>query len=211
MMIKKEKHASWAKYREEALMILVGCSLYALSMAVIDQASIIPGNLMGIAVVCNTLFDWPTGLVNLILSIPTIVIGTLVIGKKMLAYTVVAILGTSALIDWWVPILSYSSAGGSLLPTIMGALMMGVGCGMMFYAGATTGGTTILGRLLLLRFPKMKLGNLLIMMDGVIIAAGAIVMRDMVGFIYSILFEVVLCKTVDAVIYGFRKCFSTRW
>lgn len=192
-------------------MILAGCALYALAMAVIDQVSIIPGNLMGIAVVCNTLFDWPTGLVNIIISIPTIVIGTLVIGKKMLAYTVIAITGTSMLIDWWVPILSYTAVNGPLFPTIIGALIMGAGCGILLYAGATTGGTTILGRLLLRKFPKMKLGNLLILMDGVIIAAGAIVMRDMAGFLYSILFEVALCKTVDIVIYGFQKCFSTRW
>ncbi len=199
------------EYGKEVLVILGGCALYAVSMALIDHVSTIPGNMMGIAVVCHTLFDWPIGLVNVVISIPTIIIGTLVIGKKMLIYTVIAMTGVSALIDWWVPIFSYTPTNGPLIPTILSGLVMGVGCGMMIYAGATTGGTTILGRLLLLKFPNMKLGNLLIMMDGVIIAAGAVAMRDWQGFVYSIIFEVVVCKTIDASLYCLRKCFSDRW
>lgn len=132
-------------------------------------------------------------------------------GRKLLIYTVIAMTGTSALIDWWVPIFSYTPTNGPLIPTILSGLVMGVGCGMMIYAGATTGGTTILGRLLLLKFPHMKLGNLLIMMDGVIIAVGAVAMRDWQGFVYSIIFEVVVCKTMDASLYSLRKCFSDRW
>lgn len=95
------------EYGKEVLVILGGCALYAVSMALIDHVSIISGNMMGIAVVCHTLFDWlhtavasghwpphqrplcaaeynwPIGLVNVVISIPTIFIGTLVIGKKI--------------------------------------------------------------------------------------------------------------------------------
>lgn len=210
-MLSRERKEFLSEYGKEVLVILTGCMLYAWSMVLIHEISTIPGNLMGIAVISNNLFGWPTGLVNTIISIPTIIAGTLVIGKKMLCYTMAAIAGTSVFIDWLVPVFSYTPDNGPLVPTILGALIMGVGCGMIFFVGGTTGGTTILGRLILLRFPKMELGNLLILMDGVIITAGAVIMRDWQSFFYSVLFEIVVCKTVDAVLFVLRKCFLRRW
>lgn len=82
---------------------------------------------------------------------------------------------------------------------------MGSGCGIVLLAGATTGGTTTAVRLLCIRFPKLKLGNLLILLDGVIIAAGAILLHDAVGFIASIVYETVTCWIINVVVYGFTR------
>lgn len=192
-------------------MILLGCILYGWSMVFLANISTIPGNLMGIAATCNILFGWPPGLVNIILSLPTLFIGTMIIGKKMLVYTTIAMIGMSGMTDLFVTRMSYLPTYGQLLPTLLAAIIMGIGCGLILFAGATTGGTTIIGRLILRKYDRLSLGNLLIIMDGIIIAVGAAATQNLSRFIYSIIFEITVCKTIDVILYLLRKIFPAAW
>lgn len=195
----------------DLLLVSAGCMLYGWSMTYLAGIPTIPGNLMGIAAVCNRLYRLPMGAVNLALSVPTLIVGTLVLGKRMLAYTAVTMAGLSLCTDLFALVFPYEGGGNDLALTICSAMIMGCGCGLIMYAGGTTGGTTVLGRLLNRRLPRASLGNLLILMDGMILIGGAVVMRDMASLYYSVMFEVICCKTIDLVMILLRRILPPRW
>lgn len=195
----------------DLLLIALGCGFYGWSMVYLADIPTIPGNLMGIAAVCNVLFGWPAGVVNLVLSVPTLILGTVILGRRMLIYTVAAMTGLSVMTDLFALLFPYDGGGGYLMLTVVSGVIMGVGCGLILYAGGTTGGTTILGRLLNRRFPGISLGNLLILMDGIILAGGAVALRNVASLCYSILFEVVCCKVIDLVCILLGRILPGRW
>lgn len=195
----------------DLLLIVSGCIFYGWSMIYLVNIPTIPGNLMGIASVCNSLFDWPVGMVNMILSVPTLMIGTVVLGKRMLAYTAFTMIGLSFITDLFTSFFQWEPGGNYLLLTIISASIMGVGCGLILYAGGTTGGTTILGRLLNRKVPQIALGNLLIAMDGMILIGGAIVLHNIASLFYSIIFEIICCRMIDFVISLLCKFLPARW
>ena len=196
---------------QDLFLIILGCVFYSWSMIYLAGIPTIPGNLMGIATVCNVLFDWPLGIVNMILSIPTLIIGTMVLGKRMLVYTAVTMTALSLITDLFLSLVRYESTGHYLLITIFSACIMGFGCGLIMYAGGTTGGTTILGRLLIRKIPKISFGILLSIMDGIILLGGSIALHDITSLLYSIIFEIICCKMIDFVIALLSKIIPSRW
>lgn len=88
----------------------------------------------------------------------------------------------------------------SLSAAIWGGVLMGAGAGLILSTDASLAGTTMLGKIILVRFPQMKLGNLLIILDGLIIFCGAFLMRDVNALIYSIIYTVVCMKVIDFVL-----------
>lgn len=194
------------KVLAELLQILIGCILYAVSLVIVNPVSIIPGNVIGLAVVSNLLFSWPVGVINILLTLPTIIAGRLVFGRKILVYTFITMAGVSVLTDWWIPVFAPVKAEHPWMVVLLGALLMGAGCGLIIHAGSTTGGTVIIGRLIHERFPKMTLGNLMLIQDGLIIIIGAFFTGDWTGFIYSIIYEAIVCKIIDRVQMIFISC-----
>lgn len=190
---------------KEIFLILLGCAPYACSMVMIDKVSTIPGSVIGISAICNALLGTPIGVVNLLLNVPLMIIATFFLGRKMLLYTIEALIGTSCLIDWWVPIFAPGISGNPFMLTVLGGLLMGIGSGMILLTGATLAGTTVVGRLLILKFPEMKLGNVLIVLDGIILCSGALLMHDAMALFYSAVYTVICMKVIDFILYVLPK------
>lgn len=79
---------------------------------------------------------------------------------------------------------------------------MAVGIGLVFKAGATTGGTDIIVKLLRLRFPHLKTGSLFLMTDAVIVTLSAFVFRDLDVALYAGLVVFINSVLLDVVLYG---------
>lgn len=188
-------------YFKEILLILIGCVPYAWSMVVIDNVSTIPGSMIGVSVICNMLFGTPIGIINVLLNVPLMLIGMFFLGRKMLLYTVTALAGTSFLIDWWVPMFAPFFVKKPLILTIVGGVLMGIGAGLILLAGASLAGTTVIGKLLLRKFPRIQLGNVLILLDGIIICCGAFLLRDTMALLYSAIYTIICTKIIDYILY----------
>lgn len=98
--------------------------------------------------------------------------------------------------------------GQTLLVAIFGSVFYGVGIGICFVSGASSGGTDILGRIIQHRFPHMPIGKLLLIVDSTIILASSIVSflnRQPIGMLYGILALFISSFTVDFVINTFNQ------
>lgn len=117
-------------YIREVAYLLVGCALYALSVVLfMDRIHLIPGSVTGIAVIVKALFHFPIGAVNVAINVPLILVAMFFLGKKMLVYTVITILSTSAMMDYlaFLPPMTTDF----MLASIFGGILMGIGLGMI--------------------------------------------------------------------------------
>ena len=64
------------------------------------------------------------------------------------------------------------------MASIFGGTLYGLGIGTAFIAGASTGGTDILGRIIQHFLPQFPIGKLLLVVDGLVIGASLIIFKD---------------------------------
>lgn len=183
----------------EVLWIVVGCLLYSLSVVwFIDPAQIIPGSVTGIAVVTKALFGIPIGVLNLVVNIPLVLIGVFYLGKKLLVYTALTVFLNSVLMDQLAKVLQPMTQD-IFLASVIGGVMMGIGLGMILKAGATTGGTTVVGRLVVRKYPNLPISNILLVGDFIIITVGSILLKNWDLFLYSVVDLYICVLAIDKV------------
>ncbi len=188
---------------KELLKIVIGCVIYALSVVLfIDPVQIIPGSVTGIGVVVKALTGFPIGALNLIINIPLVLIGTIVLGKKLLVYTGLTVLLTSVFMDLFAFMEPFTQ--DVLLASIFGGVLMGIGLGLILDAGGTTGGTTVIGRLILKKNPHIPMGNILLIGDFIIIIVGSLLLKNWDLLLYSIIDLYICVVVINKVMYGFK-------
>lgn len=184
--------------------IVVGCVLYALSVVwFIDPVHIIPGSVTGIGVVVKALTGFPIGLLSIIINVPLVIWATIVLGPRILIYTGLTVFLSSTLID----VLAFMPAftEDMFLASVFGGVVMGVGLGLILDGGGTTGGTTVVGRLVLKRWPNIPMGDILLIGDFIIITVGSILMQDWDLFLWSLVDLYVCVVVINFVMYNFKK------
>jgi len=90
-----------------------------------------------------------------------------------------------------------------LLAALYGGVMAGIGVGIVFMTGASTGGSDIIVRLLKKKMQHVNIGTITIGFDCVVAILTGIVFRDISRALYSGVTIFVTGKVVDAVVYSF--------
>lgn len=184
--------------------IVVGCVLYALSVVLfIDPVHIIPGSVTGIGVVVKTLTGFPIGLLSIIINVPLVIWATVVLGPRILVHTGLTVFLSSVLIDVLAFLQPFTT--DMFLASVFGGVVMGVGLGLILDGGGTTGGTTVVGRLVLKRWPNIPMGDVLLVGDFIIITIGSILLRDWDLFLWSLVDLYVCVVVINFVMYNFKK------
>ncbi|MBB6446763.1 YitT family protein [Bacillus benzoevorans] len=126
---------------------------------------ILSSGLSGIAMMLGILTPLNTGILNLLLNLPLLIIGWFKLGKRFITYTILSVVVTSAGL-LFLPILKISS--DPLLSCVFGGVLVGVGAGVTFRASGSTGGLDIIA-MLLMRRRSFPLGALLGAMNAVVV------------------------------------------
>ena len=156
----------------------IGGSLYALAVNVFTlPASIAPGGLTGLATLLNHLFEVPVGTSVLVLNLPLFLLSLFYLGRNFLAKTMVATIMISVLIDLFAMVLP-AYHGNRLLAAIYGGVFSGVGLALILLRGGSTGGTDIIAKLLLRHRSSVGLGQMILMIDAIIIVLSAVIYRN---------------------------------
>ena len=189
-----------------SLMILVGSTLFALGFDLfLEPSGINCGGVSGIAmlIVYATQSKWLTvGLLSAMINIPLFFFGYRQIGKYFFFGSMFGMLISSVGFDLFAKILPVVPMD-PLVAAIFGGVAVGVGLGVVFLAGASTGGTDIVARLLKLKFRNFPIGKIMLCMDLMIAAATGIVYRQFTNTLYSIVTLYLSSVMLDKVVYGF--------
>lgn len=183
------------------LSITVASLIYAGAVSLfLDPNSLAPGGVTGISIILNRLTSLETGTWMLLINIPILAIGTWKFGLRFILSTMYCTALTSLFTNYLTPYGPVTT--DPLLATLAGGVLMAVSLGMVFKAGATTGGTDIIVKLLRLRFPHLKTSYLFLITDALIVAISAFVFRNIDVALYAGLVVVVNSLLLDVVLYG---------
>ena len=136
----------------EYLTIFIGTGLMALGISsCFDAAGLVTGGFSGISILVKAasgnLYGWevPLWLTNMTLNIPMFL---LAIRMKGMTFAKKALIGDGSLTLWLAVLPGWALSEDLLLSAVYGGCLMGVGIGMVFLGGGTTGGTDMLSALI---------------------------------------------------------------
>lgn len=181
--------------------IALAAILYAIGVSLfLDPNNLASGGITGIAIILNRITGLETGTLYLILNIPIVLLGLWKFGWKFMISTAYAILLTSAFTNLLAGYTVITTE--PLLAAAAGSVFLAVGIGLIFKAGATTGGTDILIKILRLRYKHVKTGRLFFITDFFIVTISGLLFRDFNIAMYAMIAVVITGKVLDLVLYG---------
>ncbi|CAM4245782.1 hypothetical protein BAMA_03485 [Bacillus manliponensis] len=184
---------------------LLGVILGSIVIAISFNLFLIPHNILssgigGIAIIIGILTPFNTGIVNLLLNLPILILGYIGLGKRFIFYTIVSVITLSAALDL---IPQYPIVSDALLSSIFGGVIAGAAVGLVFNCSGSTGGFDVLG-MLLSRKKDISIGGFLIALNAVVIIISGFFFNWDVALI-SLLSIYVTGKAIDAVHTKKRK------
>lgn len=189
------------KCLKKHLFVLLGTFIIALSLDLfLVPADIAPGGLSGVAIILHHLANIPVGISILVLNIPIFLWSLRYFSKGFVVSSLFGMTALSVLTDslaWLKPV-----TGDILLSAVYGGALMGLGLGMVFTAGSTTGGTDIAAQILKKHFPSISVGRFVLIIDAFIVILAGITFGKWEVILYSTAALYICTYIIDLMIEG---------
>ena len=165
------------------------------------------GGATGITLITYYLFKIPVSIMNLLINIPLFVLAWKLLGKKSLY---LSLLGTFSVSAWMaifeaIPLshryhhfIFDAFKGDILLACIASGVVLGLGLGIIFNAGGTTGGTDILARIFN-KYTSLSMGKLMLIVDAIVLTTVVIVFQDVRTAMYTLFFILIDTLVIDLI------------
>ncbi len=183
--------------------ILLGCVLFGVGFDLfLAPNALNAGGISGLSMILvHVLKVGSVGSITMLMNLPLFAIAGIKIGKKFFVGSLVGMLASSVSVDLFsklpVPVTE------PLLAALYGGVICGLGLGSVFAAGASTGGSDIIVRLLKRKMQHMPIGTLNIFFDLTVAALTGLAFQDMGSALYSGVAIFTTGRVVDAVVYRF--------
>ena len=174
----------WPRILDELrrlILLLLGAGLSAVGYAVFQVPyNIAAGGVSGIGILVNHFTGWPVSTFYLVANIPLFIVGYFYLGRwRFLWSTALVVLIFSFATQWLeVTLPQYLAAwpitDNVLLSAIWAGLVGGIGGGLVYWAGATLGGTAIVGRVIQVK-TGLALSQIYLFVDGTIVLAAGVI------------------------------------
>lgn len=188
------------RHIKSILTIIFGAAIYAFGLTYfVVPHHLFEGGATGITLITYYLFNIPISMMNLIINIPLFILAWKIFGAKTL-YS--SLLGTISLSIWLaifekVP-LSFNLEGDLVIVALVAGVLLGLGLGIIFNAGGTTGGTDIVARILN-KYTNISVGKLLFALDFLILMLILIIFQDLRLVTYTLLFDFIVSRVIDLI------------
>ena len=180
-----------------------GSTLFALGFALFLQPNDLnPGGISGLAMAAVELLHFGSvGSLTILINLPLFLLGGLKIGRRFFAGSLLGMLLSSILIDVFAGIPMPQTE--PLIGALYGGVTCGLGLGVVFVCGSSTGGSDILARLLKLRYRGVPIGQITMGFDAFVVILTGLVFQDVTKALYTGVTVFLSGKVIDAVVYRF--------
>lgn len=161
-----------------------------------------PGGVSGIATIIHFLSGFPIGWAIILLNIPLFLFSWRTLGLDFGIKSLIGTLLLSLFIDY-LPLPALIT-GDKLLAAIFGGALVGVGLGLVFQSGGSTGGVDIVGRLLNHKLPGTSLGTFILSIDFMVVISAGVV-HGVLTALYSLITVFVCSLAIDYIQNGSRS------
>lgn len=213
--------------------IFIGCTLLAAGFVFfINPYNIVPGGVYGASIVLHNIFpSIQVGTFGYMFDIPLLILSVVLLGSKLGMRTIVAALTTPMIMNIMsIAVYPNQAAlenldpqqllGGCMdmtnhlmLTSLIGAVVIGVGCGMIIRSQATSGGSDIVA-MIMHKYLHIRFATALLTVDGLVVLSGLIVIGFGIGnndvssapswhlSFYSLIAIYVTARVVERIING---------
>ena len=192
--------------------ITVGCIVYSLGISLfLDPHNLASGGVYGISVIirylCEKYLGWAwleTWMLIIALNIPLFILGAVFFGRSFVISTVYSTLVSSLLMSLWELVLAnfIPISTDKLICALIGGALFGLGLGIIFRMGSTTGGTDIIVRILRKKFRYIRTGFISMCIDFTIVLISTVIMQDFEHGCYTVISIVLFTSLFDWVLSG---------
>lgn len=183
--------------------IILGCAMFALGFDLfLEPNGLNAGGVSGLAMVLvHVLGIGSVGVITALVNLPLFALGGVKVGKKFFFGSLVGMIASSVFLDVFtmIPIPDTEP----LIAALYGGVLCGGGLGIVFMAGASTGGSDIVVRLLKMRWQNVPIGTISMGFDLVVVVLTGLVFWDITSALYCGVAIFVTGQIVDAVVYRF--------
>ena len=186
----------------DLIMIALGCIIFAFSLVSFNIANnLADGGLSGVTLIIKAVFHIDPAYTTILLNIPLIWIGYRYLGRQALIYTIYGTVVLSIALWIWqrIPI-KIDLEHDLLLASIGAGICGGVGQGIVYRFGGTTGGTDIIAKMFE-RFKGVPMGQSLLWLD-IIILTVSLVYVDLRHLAYTLLYSYISTRLINSAIDG---------
>lgn len=185
------------------LRIALGCAIFALGFDLfLEPNGLNAGGISGLAMIfVHVTGTGSVGLISAAANLPLFLLGGKKIGMRFFVGSIFGTIFFSLFVDLFAAIPTFHTE--PLLASLYGGLLCGVGLGIVIMAGASTGGSDIVVRLIKRRFRSLPIGQITLMFDVVVCVLTGFVFGDVSNMLYCLIVVFLSGQVIDMVVYRF--------
>ncbi|MED1205013.1 YitT family protein [Heyndrickxia acidicola] len=178
--------------------ILLGAAIFAFGVVHFNiQNKLAEGGFTGITLLLLNLFHIDPSYSNLVLNIPVFIIGWKLLGRKSFLYTIIGTVGTSLFLwiferyHFHIPL-----SDDMFLAALFAGVFIGIGLGIIFRFGGTSGGVDIIARVAF-KYKGWAMGRTMFMFDACVIILSLLTYLNYRQAMYTLVAVFVGARVID--------------
>ncbi|GIO28440.1 YitT family protein [Ornithinibacillus bavariensis] len=185
------------------LFILIGSAIFSFGIVHFNmQHNLGEGGFTGITLILYFAFKWDPAITNIVLNVPVLLIGWKFLGRNTFLYTVIGTLSVSLFLSLFqLNPYRIHLENDMLLVALFAGVFIGVGLGIVFRYGGTTGGVDIIARIVH-KYVGWSMGKTMFMFDFVVIATSVFTILQLRQGMYTLVAVYVGARVIDFIQEG---------
>lgn len=188
---------------KNTIFILLGSAIFSFGIVNFNmENNLAEGGFTGITLLLYFMFNMDPGIMNLVLNIPVFFIGWRLLGITTFIYTVMGTFAVSIFL-WIFQIfpLEFSLRNDMTLAALFAGTFIGVGLGIIFRYGGTTGGVDIIARLVH-KYVGWSMGRTMFLFDAIVIVSSIILYLKPIQGMYTLVAVFIAARVIDFIQEG---------
>lgn len=178
--------------------ILLGAAIFSFGLVHFNmQNNLAEGGFTGITLLLYFVFGWSPSITNLLLNLPLFFIGWKLLGRSIFIYTIIGTVAVSIFLaifqKYQIEMPLYEDL---FLAALFAGVFIGIGLGIIFRYGGTTGGVDIIARLAQ-KYMGWTMGRTMFMFDFGVITLSLITYLDYREAMYTLVVVFVGARVID--------------
>ncbi len=204
--MKKIPSLKYTAILRDGLLILMGSVLYALStVLLIFPNQLLLGGTSGISVILENLLPFSPGTILVIINSLLVILAFILLGKNMAVKTLIGSVLTTVFVGLFERLFMPANPpiSNPFIASVVGAAVIAIASGIMFYADSSSGGTDIIA-LIVRKFIHIDIGKALLITDILIVIIGG-ALSGLVILISSFIGLLIKTLGIDLVISTIQR------
>ncbi|WP_096550828.1 YitT family protein [Ureibacillus thermosphaericus] len=188
---------------QQIIGIIIGTAIFSFGFVHFNMLNGLgEGGFSGITLILFFTLNWDPAIMNILLNIPMFILGWKLLGRKEFFYSVLGIISVSVFLrifqTYQFPLDLHNDL---LLASLFAGVFVGVGLGIIFRCGGTTGGVDIIARLAN-KYIGWSMGKTMFLFDSLVLVASWLTFLSSITMMYTLVAVFVGARVIDIVQEG---------